>query len=279
MLSLILAIASSSLVSIMMRLGESRCSSKMTLPVSNYAVCSLLGLFFLLRGGIPGAGDGIGFAAGLGVFGGFLFLYSLLLFQQCIARNGIVLSSAFMKLGVLVPTVTAVLIFREQPRAAQLAGFALAIAAILLLNVEKGKTGSAGAKWMLLFLLLVCGSTDALTNFYDKWGTAEAKEFFLLAVFFTALVYSAFLLHREGRRIGPWDILCGIGVGIPNYFSSRFLLTALKTVPAVVVFPVYSASALLVITAAGILIFREALNRRKAAAMLLILAALVLLNR
>lgn len=276
MISLILAILSSSLVSIMMRLGESRPGSKMGLLLSNYTVCSLLGGFFTLQSGIPGADDGISFALMLGVFGGFLFLYSLVVFQQSIARNGMVLSSTFMKLGVLVPTLMAMLVFREQPRAMQLAGLALAVAAIITLNFERGQ--KASGKGLLLLLLLVCGGTEALTNVYDKMGNPAGKDLFLLVIFFTALVLSAVSLIRKGGKPTRWDLLCGIGVGIPNYFSSRFLLGALKTVPAVVVFPVYSTATILIISATGILAFGETLSRRKAIALGLILGALVLLN-
>lgn len=276
MLSLLLAILSSALVSIMMRVGETKSGSPMGLLLSNYTVCTLLAAFFTLRGPMPAAGDGLAFALGLGVFGGFLFLYSLVVFQQSIAKNGIVLSSTFMKLGVLVPTLMAMLVFREQPRALQLVGLVLAVAAIVTLNFERGQ--SAGGKGLLILLLLVCGGTDALTNVYDKLGNAIGKDLFLLAIFFTALVFSAFLLVRRAEHPNKWDLLCGIGVGVPNYFSSRFLLGALKTVPAVVVFPVYSTATILIITTTGVLLFREKLNRRKAVALTLILAALVLLN-
>lgn len=276
MISLILAIVSSSLVSIMMRLGESRSGSKMGLLLSNYTVCSLLAGFFTLRGGIPGPGDGIPFALLLGIFGGFLFLYSLVVFQQSIARNGIVLSSTFMKLGVLVPTLMAMLVFREQPGMLQLIGICLAVAAIVILNFERGQ--KAAGKGLLLLLLLVCGGTDALTNVYDKMGNPAGKDLFLLVIFFTALILSAVSLIRKKEVPSRWDLLCGIGVGIPNYFSSRFLLGALKTVPAVVVFPVYSTATILIISATGILVFGEKLSRRKALALTLILGALVLLN-
>lgn len=276
MLSLILAILSSSLVSIMMRVGEAKSGSKMGLLVVNYTICSLLGGFFLLQGTIPAAGEGLSFAVILGIFGGFLFLYSMLVFQKSISKNGVVLSSTFMKLGVLVPTLAAMIVFREQPRAIQLVGFAVALAAIVLMNYEPGQKSSASG--LLILVLLVCGSADSLTNFYDKLGNPSGKDLFLLAIFFTALIYSGILFLRSGDKANKWDLLCGIGVGIPNYFSSRFLLGALKTLPAVVVFPVFSTATILIITTAGILLFREKLSPRKASALALIVVALVMLN-
>lgn len=274
MLPLILAILSSALVSIMMRLGESAPGSRMGLLAANYTVCSLIGAFFTVQSGIPGSG--LSFSILLGIFSGFLFLYSLVVFQKSIGKNGIVLSSTFMKLGVLVPTIMAILVFQEAPGVAQIGGLVLAVAAILVLNFQPGQTASG--KWLLILLLLVCGGTDAVTNVYDKLGNPAGKDFFLLVIFGTALVCSLFLMVKEGQRPSRWNLLCGIGVGIPNYFSSRFLLGALKTVPAVVVFPVYSTATILLITTAGILFFHERLDWKKGTALLLILAALVLLN-
>ena len=74
------------------------------------------------------------------------------------------------------------------------------------------------------------------------------------------------------------DALCGLLIGIPNYYSARFLLLALGSVPAVVAYPVYSVGTIVVISAVGVLGFREKLSVQKKWAMLLILAALVLLN-
>lgn len=276
MLSLIFAILSSALVSIMMRVGESKPGSKMGLLLANYTVCTLLAGFFTVQNPFPGSG--LSFALGLGVFGGFLFLYSLVVFQQSIARNGIVLSSTFMKLGVLVPTLMAMLVFREQPRPVQLGGLSLAVAAILILNLGGKPQTRASGKGLLILLLLVCGGTDALTNVYDKMGVAAGKDLFLLAIFLTALVFSGILLLRSKERPSARDLLCGIAVGIPNYFSSRFLLAALKSVPAVVVFPVYCTATILLISTTGVLLFKEKLDERKCTALALILAALVLLN-
>ena len=70
----------------------------------------------------------------------------------------------------------------------------------------------------------------------------------------------------------------GLLVGIPNYFSAKFLLGALETLPAVIVYPVYSVGSILVVTLAGVLLFRERLEKHQWVALGVILAALVLLN-
>jgi multidrug transporter EmrE-like cation transporter len=60
--------------------------------------------------------------------------------------------------------------------------------------------------------------------------------------------------------------------------SARFLLWALREVPAVVVYPSFSVGTIIVVTLVGVAAFREQVEKRKLAALGLILGALVLLN-
>lgn len=272
MQSLFLAIISSALVSIVMRLSETRVRNKMGFFMANYLVCTVLALAFTVGGGFAASPFTIGF----GAFSGFLYLYSFVLFRQNVKYNGVVMSSTFMKLGVLIPTLMAIVVFRESPRLPQIAGILLAVAAILLLHMEKGE--KTEGKWLLLALLAVSGFTDGTANIFDKVGDPAGKDFFLVCIFFTAFLCSGILALRSKAKIGIWDVVFGGAIGIPNYFSSRFLLAALRTVPAVVTYPVFSVGTILVVTVVGVAAFQERLDKRKTASVALILTALVLLN-
>ena len=59
------------------------------------------------------------------------------------------------------------------------------------------------------------------------------------------------------------DVLCGLCLGVPNYMSARFLLWALREVPAVVVYPSFSVGTIIVVTLVGVLCFREKVEKRK----------------
>ena len=67
-------------------------------------------------------------------------------------------------------------------------------------------------------------------------------------------------------------------IGVPNYFSARFLLHALSTVPAVIAYPVYSVATIVSITLAGVFFFKEHLTKRQWIALGIILIAVALLN-
>ena len=74
------------------------------------------------------------------------------------------------------------------------------------------------------------------------------------------------------------EVMFGLLIGIPNYFSARFLLKAVENLPAVIAYPTYSVATIIVVTLAGCCIFKEKLGRKQWLGMAVILVALVLLN-
>ncbi|XCP85924.1 SMR family transporter [Roseburia hominis] len=278
MLYLGLAIIASALVSTVMRLSEGKVKNNMGMFVANYAACSFLSLLFMDNLDFGRAEAKAGIAACLGVFSGVLYLTSFVLLQQNIRKNGVVLAATFMKLGVLIPTLMAIIVFREQPEFFQVLGIGLAIAAIIIIHFEKENVEASKYQFLLIVLLLVSGFTDSMANIYDKLGSTELKDHYLLFTFLAAGVCAFVLWIKERQKLCVWDVLAGVCIGIPNYFSSRFLLLALHHLPAVIVYPAYSVVTIVVISVVGVVLFKEKLSRKKLAAIALIFLALALLN-
>ena len=277
MLYLILAIASSALVSISIRLSERYVKHNVGMLCMNYIICLILAVGYTGAGQGFQRGAGAGVAAVLGILNGMLFLASFLLLQFNVRKNGVVLSATFMKLGVLVPTLLSVLVFYEKPEVQQILGFGIALLAIVLINFEKGQ-GEAGFKLGLLLLLVGGGSGDAMAKIYDEIGSPRFEEQFLCVTFASALILCFALLCYKKQKITKTEVLFGVLVGIPNYFSARFLLKAVGEVPAVVAYPTYSVATIVVISLVGMLCFKEKITKRQQAAIGIILVALILLN-
>lgn len=276
MTNLLLAILSSAMVSILMRLGESRVRNTMVLFLTNYTVCSLTSLYFL-RPLVPAGPGGLS-ALGMGLLGGVLFLTSFAMFRINIRKNGVVLSAIFMKLGVLVPLFTAVVLFHEEPTFLQILGFLVAVAAMVMVNLGAERTAPVRSAALLLLLPLLGGLADAMINIYDKSGAPAWKDHFLLFIFLSAGLLCLAIALWQRKPFGLADVLFGLIVGIPNYFSSRFLMLSLTSLPAVVAYPVCNVGTIILITLTGVLAFREKLNRPRLIGIGLILLALVLLN-
>lgn len=282
MIYLILAILSSSLIAVLMRISERYSKNNMGMFMANYAVCILMSRLFMGEIRLFTSESGIDLAVLLGVLSGVLYLGNFVMLQKNMHYNGVVLASTFMKLGVLVPTVMAIVIFREVPTWFQLAGVLLAVAAIIIIHFDgeenSGEQRKTGKKGLLIALLFVSGITDSMANIYDKTANAGLKDHYLLYTFLAAFVISLILALGKKDAIKKGDIVFGVLIGIPNYFSARFLLGALAEISAVVVYPVYSVATIVVISAVSFLAFKEKISIRKGCALGLIMGALVLLN-
>ena len=276
MLNLILAIASSALVSIIMRFSGSKIKNNLSMLAVNYIMCAWLGGYL---GGISGQPEGTGRAATLvmGGVNGVLYLSGFVLLQRNIRENGVVLSATFIKLGLLVSMAVSVLFFGERPEIWQWAGFALAVAAIVLMNYRPGE-GKAGNMAGLLLLLLAGGGGDAMSKIFEELGNSAHSGHFLLWTFLTACFLCGLLCIIRKEAPGKWEWIFGLLIGIPNFFSAKFLLGALRDLAAVIVYPVYSVATILTVTVTGVLVFREKLGRKQLLALGMILVALVLLN-
>ena len=309
MIYLILAILSSVVIAVIMRIGETKVHNEMAMFFCNYAMCAALSLGYAGNHILPDSFEGVPFAIGLGLVTGIFYLLGFVFLRWNILHNGVMLSATFQKLGVIIPTVMAIVIFKESPGVLQVLGIGFAIAAILVINLEpagkknpvpeekilsKEKEESAmdvipgkmpmaegdikPSKLGLIGILLVCGLADSFSNIYEKMGVAALKDQYLLITFIMAMCLAFLLAKINGKGFVSVDIVFGIFIGIPNYYSIRFLLWALTEVPAIVTYPVFSAATILLVTAFSILLFREKLNKRKAIAILCVMAALIFLN-
>ena len=275
MLFLCLAVLSSCAISLIMRLSADKITAKLSMLSVNYLICSALGAIYAGFDLICPEVSGFPTTVALGFVGGILFLVSFMLLQWNTARNGIVLSSVFMKLGLLVPMVISVLFFREMPTWLQIAGFCLALVAIVLINAKKG---AGRFRWELLLLLLLGGGADAMSKIFEVLGPAALSDQFLFYIFAVALVLCLALVICKKERPGWRELLFGAAIGIPNFFSSKFLLRALADLPAVVVYPSFSIGTMLLTTLVGVVFFKERLQKRQWLAMAVIIVALLLLN-
>ena len=277
MLYLILAIASSAMVSVIMRLSDRKVTGNIAMLTVNYLMCFLVAAFSAGFGNLFPKTEGLTGALVMGGINGALYLGGFVLLQINIRRNGVVLSSTFMKLGLLVSIAVSVVFFHEMPDLLQIVGFSLAVAAIVLINFKRQSVG-ADFKLGLLLMLLVGGMADSMSKIFEELGNPALEPQFLIYTFLTALILCTALMVKKGQRPGKWEILFGLLIGVPNFFSAKFLLGALEHIAAVIVYPVYSVATILTVSLIGVLAFRERLEKRQWIGMGLILIALVLLN-
>lgn len=278
MLYLILAIVTNSLLSIIMRLGEGRVKCRNAMFAANYLTCSLMAIGFMGPAHLIPTGAGVPHALILGLLNGVVYLSSLILMQKNIHINGVVLPSVFSRIGALiVPLIVSILFFGDIPTWMQILGFVLSIIAILLINYRRDGA-AAKSKMMLFALLLIDGVVAIMSMIFNETGNIALSDHFLFCTFASACLMCVLLILKDKEKPALVDIGFGVLFGLPNFLSSKFLLKALEYVAPVIVYPMRSVSSIVIITLAGLLLFKEKLSKRQIVAMGIILVSLVLLN-
>ena len=279
MIFLILSILSSAAMALLLRLFSKQRGNRYGLVFGNYLTCVLIAMLMTPRqGSFPTIGP---ISLLCGIAGGFLFVAGLLSTQASIRANGVTLSTAFSKLGLLVTLAVSILCFRERPSVPQLAGIALVLAALLIIHSEEGEE-TPPAFSLLLLTTVAVGSADSVAKVFQELGPPDENGVFFLCLFLTASVLSGLLCLWEYRRTGEKILVRELGAGVlvavPNYYCSYLLLLALHRLPAITVYPAFSVGTILVVMFAGIWFFHEKPGKKQLFGMLVILVSLVLLN-
>ncbi len=221
----------------------------------------------------------------IGLATGVLFLLSFTIYQMSVKKNGASISGMFAKLGILIPMIISIVIWREMPSTIQSLGIVIAMVAIFIANVSSKKNKSIGdsvtGSVTILFLLFVAGGiAEFLNKIFQRFVSLDYKPIFLFVVFSTALLLS--LIQTIYSRHKPIEkshaLVVGVLVGIPNLFASFFLLNALDVFSAAVVFPAYSAGSILLISILSVVVFKEKLVKKDIVAIALTMVSLILLN-
>lgn len=274
---LLLAILCSATIAITMRLSSGKVKGQYSMLAANYLVCGILGAIYSDFSLLTAQAEGLVITLGLSALNGVILLSGLVLLQISTRKNGIVLSSLFMKLGLLVPFVVSILAFREMPTGLQVAGFCVAAAAIVLFNWKKDN-GPSRFGFGLILLLLASGGCDAIVKVFEVLGPEALSNHFLCLSFSVAFLLCLGLVMGKKERFEASALVYGSVVGVANFFTSKFLLASLGQLPAVVVFPSYSVATMLVVTLTGVVFFKERLDKRQWIAFATVIAALIMLN-
>lgn len=283
-LFLLIAILSSASMAVVLKIFRKQEGNRYGILLGNYLTCVILAFIMMPKGTDS-------FQAGsetwlAGIIAGFLFVAGLVGMQSSVRLNGAILTSAFSKLGLIIPLLVSIVFFAESVRLIQIPGFIMVFAAFILISFDSDASlgGETGRVYPLLLILVLvfCGSADAMAKVYEQVGRQGSDGMYFLILFAVAACLTFGLLIYEtvkNKRKMRWrEFAAGILVGIPNYFSSVLLLKALTGLPASIVYPCFSAGTLLIVTLIAIPVFKEKPGPKTWIGLGLIAGALILLN-
>lgn len=298
---LFLAIICSSLIAIIFKFSETNNLNRYAVTTMNYLTAFSVSLFLAIREGVLFPSDKGSFfnefsnviienntmfshyssfiwAILIGSLAGVFFFLSFIYYQISVRKNNVGLAGTFGKLGILVPMIFSVILWNEIPTKIQWIGIILSIISIIIVNVSFKKNSIKDIHINLILLFLFGGMAEFSNKIFQKYALSEYKSLFLFFVFFIAFIISLIVTMKRKKTVEKRAIITGILVGIPNLFSSFFLIIALNYMKTSVVFPIYSAGSIVIITLAGTFFFKERLKNKELIAIFMTIIALVLIN-
>ncbi len=251
-LFLCLALLSSVSIALLLRLFETRNKDRLLIIAANYIAAGALA--YLLSEKSDANSAVFIFGAIIGLF----FSIAFITFSLAIKRKGIAGTVTIGRLSLAIPVIFSLLLWGEKPGPLDILSLALIFLIILTWEGRPGKISP-----LLLALFLLFGFIDAAMKFFKLHFPSTDDSFFLIIVFWSAMTWSWAYILVNRTAIKPSEVLYGLFLGIPNFFSSYFLLKALESIPAYVVFPFINTGIIILSSLFGCLLFKERLDRKK----------------
>lgn len=201
------------------------------------------------------------------LFLGILFILVFNIMGLTAQQNGVSVASVAGKMSVVVPVLFGVFFYKESVGFVKITGIVLALVAVYLTSTKE-KTKSVEKQYLVYPILLFLGSgiIDTFikyveTNYVQDGGVPifSATIFIFAFAFGILLILSKKIISNV--KLAWKNVVGGIVLGIPNYFSIDFLLRALKTdgLESSTLFTINNVSIVLLTTIFGLLIFKEKL--------------------
>jgi drug/metabolite transporter (DMT)-like permease len=239
--------------------------------VINYTVCLLLGSILDPEMTWPFSGTVIRAPwFKYDILLGFLFIIGFNLTANSIQRAGITLTTLIQRMSLILTVSFTVILFHEHFGWLEFAGLLLAISAIIAINQKTSflSLSFSGSFPVILVAVLVFSAAIEILLFYvEKTGAVGQQQLaFTTHGFGVAAILGWLALgitfFKGTFKFTRKDILAGILLGLPNFFSIFLILRMLNMGwQGSIMYPMINISVLLLSTFAAVFIFKERLNR------------------
>lgn len=209
---------------------------------------------------------------------GILFCLSFVQYQKSIRTNGMSLSNTFLKLGVLIPMVISIILWKEYPSTFQWIGISLALLAILIANINFKNDSIKDIRLNLILLIIYGGFAQFATKLFQKYALVEYKNLFLFFIFFSALMTSLIIIIKNKNKFGIWEFISGSLVGVPNLFTSYFMVLAFTKLNTSTAVMLNSAGTIVLVLIYGYFFFKERLKPKEKLAIVITIIAMIAIN-
>jgi drug/metabolite transporter (DMT)-like permease len=214
---------------------------------------------------------------------GFLFISIFNIMGITAQRNGLSVASVAGKMSVVIPIVFGIIVYNEGVGFVKIIGIVMALIAVYL-SSAKSDTNLVKFKNLLFPLLLFIGSgvLDTGLKYVETTSVSNGDEpMFLATIFGCAFILGMFVVITQminGKFQFHWkNIIGGIVLGVPNYYSMEFLLKAFKTdIESSTLFTINNVGIVILTTVFALVFFKEKLIKKNWIGILLAVISILL---
>jgi drug/metabolite transporter (DMT)-like permease len=253
--------------------------------IVNYIVASTVGLLFYGESiSINGLMETVWLPWALAL--GILFILIFKIMAATSQKLGVSVASVATKMSLVVPLIVGIFLYNEALKPIHIIGVLIALFAVYL-SASKRTERTVGLTTFLMPLLLFLGSgiiDTAIKYFQEIWVPSQQYPIFSAIVFasaaFSGIIYSILKPEFSLSKISSKEIMGGIALGVPNYFSIYFLMQALeqKGLASGVIFTINNVAIVLLSTLMGTFIFKEHLNFNNRLGLVLAIISILLVT-
>jgi drug/metabolite transporter (DMT)-like permease len=252
--------------------------------VVNYVVCVITGSIFI--GQMPFTASAVHaawfpWALVMGV--GFIAIFNLLAYSTRV--DGITTTIIASKLSLVIPAILSVILYNEQVGIGKIIGIILAFPAVYLTTRVTGDDNKPQSLLWPTLIFIGGGLLDTSmkyiqTNFLT---TTESQALYTIFCFAAAAAVGLIVkvtLLLLGKATFKWrNVVAGICLGIPNYFSIYFMIRMLNSnfLQSSAAIPVLNIGILVASTFTAILFFKEKTNKMRDIGLALSIIAILLI--
>ena len=290
MLYLLLAIALNAYLLVAFKIFERFKVDNLQVIVANYWICVLTGSIFIGRFPIGRASLSEPWILWAGLMGAaFIAIFNLIAY--CTKEDGITTTTIANKLSMAIPVAFALWLYGDKMSVGKGLGILLAVPAVYLSSRTKDEGGKKQNLWLAALLFIASGLLDTCVNYIaheyfstsDPVADEQGQSVYLVHAFSSAAIIGSivvgYLLLTKKRTFAWRNILAGVALGVPNFFSIYFLLRLLQTgfLPGSAAIPVNNMGIVLLASLAAVLFFGEKAGAARIIGMVLSLAAILLI--
>lgn len=280
---LLLSIAFSTFINLIFRWFKDFNVNKFQAIIVNYVVCFIIGFSLSTHQDIMSYVHEQWFI--YCILLGFLFIAIFFSMALTTEKLGISVTAVSGKMSVVIPILFAYFFAKEDITLLFVIGLILSILSIYFITVKKEL--HIDKRYLILPVIVFLGggmidtSLKVLQQAYSEDIPLSTISY---SIFLGAFIAgTSIYLVKEKANFSSWEwksVKAGVALGVPNYFSIFFLLSAIEgfSVKSAFVFGVNNVGVVLVSTLLSVLIFKEKLEPKNQWGLLLAVLSIAIIS-